>query len=137
MPGAARGAAPGAARSTERNPALDADLATDDRFARLVVRGRRTGAPRSITVGFVEEPDGSILVAAGSPRSAWALNLIANPEVDVTLRGRMFAAVAEHLDDRDPRRGRTVRELILRYGTPSEGLGSGPIFVIRPRAADV
>jgi hypothetical protein len=27
-----------------------------------------------------------------------------------------------------------VRELILRYGTPSEGLGSGPIFVIRPVA---
>jgi len=25
-----------------------------------------------------------------------------------------------------------VRELILRYGTPSESLGSGPIFVIRP-----
>lgn len=87
-------------------------------------------------MGFVEEPDGSILVAAGSPRSAWALNLLADPEVEVAVGGRTFAGIAEDLDDRDPRRGRAVRELILRYGAPSEGLGSGPIFVIRPRAAD-
>jgi hypothetical protein len=52
--------------------------------------------------------------------------------VEVTLRGRTYAAEAELLDDRDPRRGHAVRDLILRYGTPSEGLGSGPVFVIRP-----
>jgi hypothetical protein len=53
----------------------------------------------------------------------------------VTADGRSFLGEADLLDDRDPRRGRAVRELILRYGTPSEGLGSGPIFVIRPVAA--
>jgi hypothetical protein len=53
----------------------------------------------------------------------------------VTADGRSFLAEADLLDDSDPRRGRAVRELILRYGTPSEGLGSGPIFVIRPVAA--
>jgi hypothetical protein len=52
--------------------------------------------------------------------------------VEVTVAGRSFSGIADVLDDRDPRRGRTVRELILRYGTPSEGLGSGPIFVITP-----
>jgi hypothetical protein len=50
----------------------------------------------------------------------------------MTLRGRTVAALAELLDDEDPRRGHAVRDLILRYGTPSEGLGSGPVFVIRP-----
>jgi hypothetical protein len=50
----------------------------------------------------------------------------------VTVVGRTFAGEADVLEDRDPRRGRAVRELILQYGTPSEGLGSGPIFVIRP-----
>jgi hypothetical protein len=74
-------------------------------------------------------------VAAGAPDSAWAHNLLAVPEVDVTIGDRTFAGIADALDDRDPRRGRTVRELILRYGTPSEGLGSGPIFVIRPVSA--
>ena len=107
-------------------------MAGDTRFARLRTRGRRTGEWRSVTVGYVEEDDGSILVAAGAPDSAWARNLLADPTVAVVAGGRSFDGIAEALDDRDARRGRAVRELILRYGTPSEGLGSGPIFVIRP-----
>ena len=96
------------------------------------MRGRRSGETREVTVGFVGEPDGSILVAAGALDRAWAANLLADPAVDVTVAGRSFVGESELLDDRDPRRGRAVRELILRYGTPSESLGSGPIFVIRP-----
>jgi hypothetical protein len=83
-------------------------------------------------VGYVDEPDGSILVAAGSLDRSWAANLLVDPAVEVEAGGRSFVGEAEVLDDRDPRRGRVVRELILRYGTPSEGLGSGPIFVLRP-----
>jgi hypothetical protein len=85
-----------------------------------------------VTVGFVDEPDGSILVAAGTVDRSWAANLIANPEVEVAAGGRRFRGIAEELEDRDPRRGRAVGGLILRYGTPSESLGSGPIFLIRP-----
>jgi deazaflavin-dependent oxidoreductase (nitroreductase family) len=113
-------------------PALDEAFADDDRFARLRTRGRTSGQARSVTVGFVAEPDGTILVAAGAPDSGWARNLLVDPTVEVVAGGRSFHGIAEALDDRDPRRGRAVRELILRYGTPSEGLGSGPIFVIRP-----
>jgi deazaflavin-dependent oxidoreductase (nitroreductase family) len=85
-----------------------------------------------VTVGFVDGDDGSIVVAAGAPETAWARNLLADPAVEVVAGGRSFRGTAELLEDRDPRRGRAVRDLILRYGTPSEGLGSGPIFVIRP-----
>jgi deazaflavin-dependent oxidoreductase (nitroreductase family) len=133
--GPARPTADGAPRGTERVPDLDAAFADDARFARLRTRGRQTGEWRDVTVGFVGEPDGSILVAAGSLDRAWAANLLADPAVEVTADGRSFLGEADLLDDRDPRRGRAVRELILRYGTPSEGLGSGPIFVIRPVAA--
>ena len=122
----------GLARGTERSPALDAALADDDRFVRLTTRGRTTGLARTVTVGVVRERDGSILVAAGAPDSAWALNLLADPAVTVVLAGHEFAGRAESLEAGDPRLGRAVRELILRYGTPSEGLGSGPVFVIRP-----
>ncbi|HEY8990100.1 MAG TPA: hypothetical protein VIM39_13825, partial [Candidatus Limnocylindrales bacterium] len=62
------------------------------------------------------------------------LNLLAEPDCTVTIGERSYIARAEPLDDDDPRRGRAVRELILRYGTPSERLGSGPIFVLRPVA---
>lgn len=85
-----------------------------------------------MNVGFVAEPDGSLLVAAGAPDASWALNLLADPDCTVTIGQRTYAAMAEPLDDDDPRRGRAVRELILRYGTPSEGLGTGLVFVLRP-----
>lgn len=120
------------ARDTRLPPDLDADVAPDSRFARLETRGRRSGLARFVSVGFVAEPDGSILVAAGGWDRDWARNLLADPAVVVTIGGQTWAGVADELDDRDPRRGRTVRELILRQGTPAEGLGSGPVFVIRP-----
>jgi hypothetical protein len=85
-----------------------------------------------VTVGYVDGEDGAIVVAAGAPQTAWADNLLADPAVEVEAGGRTFRGVAELLEERDPRRGSAVRDLILRYGTPSEGLGSGPIFVIRP-----
>lgn len=110
---------------------MEDDLVQSGRYARLAIRGRRSGETRPVSVGFVEEPDGSILVAGG-PDVAWALNLLTDPDCVVTIGERSYAARAESLDDDDPRRGRTVRELILRYGTPSERLGSGPVFVIRP-----
>ena len=81
-------------------------------------------------MGYVAADDGAIVVAAGAPETAWARNLASDPRVEVIAGGRTFNGTAELLDDDDPRRGRAVRDLILRYGTPSEGLGSGPIFVI-------
>jgi deazaflavin-dependent oxidoreductase (nitroreductase family) len=94
--------------------------------------GRRSGTPRPVTVGYLAEPDGSILVAAGSPDAAWAANLLDDPRVTWTIGDRTQDGIAELLEDRDASRGRIVRELILRSGTPAEGLGSGPIFRLRP-----
>lgn len=99
---------------------------------RLVTRGRLTGKPRAVVVGFVAEDDGSLLVAAGAPDAAWARNLVADPACLVTIEDRTFRAEAEPLGPDD--HARAVRELILRYGTPSEGLGRGPSFRIRPAA---
>ena len=42
----------------------------------LTTRGRRTGRPRSVAIGFVDEPDGSVLVAANDDSTAWARNLL-------------------------------------------------------------
>jgi deazaflavin-dependent oxidoreductase (nitroreductase family) len=110
---------------------VEDELIRAGRVARLAIHGRVSGGVRVVSVGFIAEPDGSILVAAGGPDAAWALNLLAEPDCTVTIGDRSYAARAEPLEDDDPRRGRVVRELILRHGTPSEGLGSGPTFVIR------
>jgi hypothetical protein len=86
-----------------------------------------------VALGYVEEPDGSVLVAAGSPDVAWARNLDVDPRCSVVVRGTAWPeAIAEPLDDLDAQR--TVRELILRYGTPAERLGRGPAYRLSPVA---
>jgi deazaflavin-dependent oxidoreductase (nitroreductase family) len=108
---------------------MEDELVASGRFVRIETSGARSGRVRAVTVGFVEDGD-AILVAAGSPDTAWARNLLADPACRVRLADRSFDAVAEALDARD--HARAVRELILRYGTPAESLGHGPSFRLRP-----
>ena len=85
-----------------------------------------------VTIGFVEEVDGAILLAA-RPGAHWADNLLADPRCVVTVGERSWPALAEELDG--PDFAHAIREHILRYGTPAEMLGRGPAFRIRPVAA--
>lgn len=97
------------------------------------MRGRRSGETRAVTVGFADDeegPTGSIMVAAGAPDSAWALNLLADPTCHATVGERSFDAIAEPLAG--PDHAAAIRSLILRYGTPAEGLGHGPSFRLVP-----
>jgi F420H(2)-dependent quinone reductase len=71
-----------------------------------------------------------VLVAAGSGDTAWAANLLAEPACRVRIGDRTYDAVAEPLDEAE--HARAIRGLILRYGTPAEGLGHGPSFRLRP-----
>lgn len=98
-----------------------------------MTRGRISGRPRPVAVGYLEEPDGSLLVAAGDPEVDWARNLEADPRCTVTVGERTWDAVAEALGPTEA--ARAVTGLILRYGTPSEGLGRGPAFRLRPGAS--
>ncbi len=96
----------------------------------LETRGRSTGAPLSVAVGYIEEPDGSLLVAANDENSHWARNLIRAPACRVTREGHTAAYRADRLEG-DPRNAAIVA-LILRYGTPAERLGAGPVFRLVP-----
>lgn len=109
---------------------MERELVALGRVAQLVARGRVSGESRSVVVGFIDEPDGSVLVAANEPGQGWAQNLLADPGLTVHIGERQFDAVAEPLHG--PDHHRAVRELILRYGTPSERLGRGPSFRLRP-----
>lgn len=105
-------------------------LAAWGRVVLLETVGRASGQPRRTAVGFVEEPDGSLLVAAGSPTASWAANLLADPRCHGTIGEVRRAYLAEGVEG--PDRAHTIRELILKYGTPAEGLGTGPAFRLRP-----
>ena len=114
---------------------MDDDLVASGRFARVTTRGGRTGLARSVTIGFVDDdgPPGSILVAAGATEAAWARNLLADPACRVEVGERSWDALAEPLSTAE--HARAVRDLILRYGTPAEGLGRGDSFRLRPAGA--
>ena len=105
-------------------------LAGWGKVAIVGTRGRVSGSPARAAVGFLEEPDGSVLVAAGDPDADWALNLGAEPTCTVTIGERTGGYVAELLVGTE--RNAAVAGLIVRYGTPSEGLGRGPVFRLRP-----
>lgn len=116
---------------------MEDGLVVSGQFVRIRMRGSRSGEPRSVTVGFVDDdegPPGSILVAAGSPDAAWARNLSADPTCHAAVGERSFDATAEALVGAD--HARAVRSLILRYGTPAEGLGRGPSFRVVPTGAE-
>jgi len=74
----------------------------------------------------VEESDGSVVVAAGSPEADWARNLEAHPACRLEIDGRSVDAAARRLEG--DAANRAIVELILKYGTPAERLGRGPVF---------
>jgi deazaflavin-dependent oxidoreductase (nitroreductase family) len=102
--------------------------------ALLVTRGRTSGGPVPVAVGFVEEPDGSLLVAAGASDADWALNLEADGRCRVRIGMDWRECDATRLERAE--HGGAIRRLILKYGTPAEGLGYGPSFRLRPRERD-
>jgi deazaflavin-dependent oxidoreductase (nitroreductase family) len=102
---------------------------------KLETRGRVSGRPLEVALGYVDEADGSVLIAAGMADADWARNLEMDPRCRVTVGDVAWEAQAEPLSGPDAHRA--VRELILKYGTPAERLGFGPAYrLVRRAAAD-
>lgn len=106
-------------------------LAGWGKVALLETRGRTSGQLTRTAVGFIEEPDGALVVAAGADRADWVRNVLAEPHCRATVGDRTATYLAEPLAD-GPARSSALAALILKYGTPAEGLGHGPVFRLRP-----
>ena len=96
--------------------------------------GRKSGRRVQSAVGFIEESDGSMLVAAGSDTADWVLNLRAEPHSRATV-GEGTVEYDQAVELEGDERSAAVVALILKYGTPAERLGRGPVF--RLRRADI
>ncbi len=131
---AAAGDGPATRRSIVIVDPIGEELAAWGKVLIIETRGRLSGRPARAAVGFVEESSGTWLVTAGSPDADWARNLELEPAATLEVGGRRVAVVAEPLDE--AAHARTVRELILRYGTPAERLGLGASFRLRPAGTD-
>ncbi len=109
-------------------------------LARMLLRTIRSGAlatidaegmPFASLVTMATDVDGTPLMLL-SRLSAHTRNLLADPRCRVAWSAEDRRCVADRLPDDEA--GRAVTALILRYGTPAEGLGSGPAFRLRPVA---
>lgn len=109
---------------------LGAELAAQGKVVLLETRGRVSGSPVLTAVGFVEDVDGSLLVAAGTDWADWAMNLRATPRTTATIGERIGDYDAVELSEDE--RNAAVVALILKYGTPAERLGRGPAFRLTP-----
>jgi deazaflavin-dependent oxidoreductase (nitroreductase family) len=117
--------------STEWPDPVAAAMADVGDVAVIEVPGRRTGRLRRTGVGYVREPDGSLLVAASTDHTAWARNIEAAGRCRVLVGSTSGDYDVQRLAD--DQRGPVVVALILRYGTPAERLGAGPAFRLIPR----
>lgn len=89
--------------------------------------GRKSGRPVQSAVGFIEDSDGSMLVGAGSDTADWVLNLRADPRARATVAERTIE-YDQAVELGGDARSAAVVALILKYGTPAERLGHGPVF---------
>ncbi len=69
-----------------------------DRYglAYLTTTGRRSGAERSVMIGYFEDDDGVVTMAMngwGAPEPAWWLNLQAQPEATLAMAGGTTVSV--------------------------------------------
>ncbi len=72
----------------------------------LTTVGRRSGLPRTVALIFAPDGDRQILVASkgGAPtHPLWYENLVAEPRVEVQIRGERFPALARTVTDPDER----------------------------------
>jgi len=73
-----------------------------ERTLRITTRGRKTGKPHTVTIWFGADDKGRMFVSSLRKRD-WVKNILANPEVEVTIKGvtrKMRAAVVESEEDK-------------------------------------
>ena len=108
---------------------------------RLTTKGRRSGEPRSVIIGYYEDGPNLVSMAMngwGAPEPAWWLNLQADPQAVVELAGetrREVIARAAAGDERERlwQRWRELDENLDAYAArrPRETA----VVVLEPRAA--
>ncbi len=107
------------------------ELAAWGKVALLETTGRVSGNSVRSAVGFVDEPGGMLVVAAGTDDADWALNLRHDPNCTATIGDETRHYIAAELAQAES--NRAVTALIIKYGTPAERLGPGPAFRLTPR----
>lgn len=113
------------------NRSFGARMAKTGRFVLIETVGRTSGKRHATPVGYVQAPDGTLLVGAGAPGAHWAQNLVANPGCRASLEGatRGYTAIVLTGAEREA----ALRAIKGRYGPGmADRIGAGPVFRLEP-----
>jgi deazaflavin-dependent oxidoreductase (nitroreductase family) len=102
-----------------------ADLLRSRCVMLLTTTGRRSGLPRTNGVSFMPVGDHFVVFSGWGVTSNWYRNLVANPEVTITVGRRRMRATGNVVEDPARR-----RELMLQMQARSAGCG--PPKPVRP-----
>jgi len=103
----------------------------------LRVRGRRSGRPREVVLDYARSPDGAIWLLAGwGNATRWYQNVLANPEVEITIGRRTRPGTARLVTD-PAERVRAVRAVLLSSGVAGRMVGVDPAADSDERLATV
>ena len=108
----------------------------------MTVPGRKTGEPRTVPLVYFTQGDEVILTASSFGRAkhpAWYLNMKANPEVELTQRGRTWRyAVRETEGEERDRLFELSKQLYAGYGLYEERATTRtiPVFALREVTED-
>jgi len=106
----------------------------------MTVRGRKTGEPRTVPLVYFTDGEEVIVTASSFGRAkhpAWYLNLKANPEVELSARGRSGRYIARETEGVERERlFELATKLYAGYGLYAERAGNRTIPVMTLRPAD-
>jgi deazaflavin-dependent oxidoreductase (nitroreductase family) len=110
---------------------------TERHQIRLTTRGRRSGAPRTVTLYAWPDDENLVIVGSAGGRArhpAWALNLRDNPTADVQEGKRQWAVrVHEATGNERERHWQLVTAAFPLYATyQSRTSRTLPLFVLEP-----
>jgi deazaflavin-dependent oxidoreductase (nitroreductase family) len=106
-------------------------MARSGRVGILTSTGAKTGLRRQAPLGFVQRPDGTVLIGSGSKENrGWTANLKANPGCTFSIKGderRYRAALVD-----ESARPAALEELKTKMGGVAERADWGDLFVLVP-----
>jgi deazaflavin-dependent oxidoreductase (nitroreductase family) len=104
----------------------------------LTTTGRKTGQPRTLPLIFARDGDDYLVVASmgGAPQHPqWYLNLVANPEAEIQVKGDVIPVTARTASDEEkPRLWKIVTEQWPNYDVYQTRTDRViPLVVLSPR----
>jgi deazaflavin-dependent oxidoreductase (nitroreductase family) len=92
--------------------------------------GRKSGLPRYTPMNYAVMSGSVYCLARWGVAADWYQNLIARPDVEVTLPGRTFSGVAKTVNDLDER-AQAIRQVLKNGGFAGFSQGFNPFTVPR------